>query len=86
MVTLYVFCGQELNCCMPLPGAVPLRRHTRVPAAEHRAQSDQRRCLQAHAVHQHTVRRPHILHRRGEYSDGEGACLEYVSHDKGDHS
>ena len=56
-------------------GAVPFHWDTRVPASEHRAESNQHCYLQPDALHKQTMRRPHILHRREEHSDGEGACL-----------
>jgi len=67
-------------------GAVPFHWHTRVPASEHRAESNQYCYLQTRALHKQTVCRPHILHRREEHPDGEGACLvSYnISHNNSD--
>ena len=56
-------------------GAVPFHWPTRIPASELRAESNQYCYLQTRTHHKQTVRRHHILHRREEHTDGEGACL-----------
>ena len=67
-------------------GNVPVHWHKRVPASEHRAESNQYCYLQTRALHKQTVRRHHILHRREEHPDGEGTCLvSYnISHNNSD--